>query len=359
MKSYVHIMSKKKLICNNHRYRLFSKGCKLYIEDILKKEVKKVIIPVFIVEKLLSYFLITRRLFRLEPRCGCFIDEELVIFSMRGKIYNINLNTNIITVEHSFKKGMNNPLFFTEIKDIEGFENGIIYGEYIGRGINDTVDIYMRVKNKKWKKVYSFPQNTIKHIHNIIPSKKQKCLYILTGDNDLESGIWKMTSGFNKCIKIVGGSQKYRGCFAFEEEEGLVYASDIPTKENFLYYLNYSDLSLNILMPISGPCIYGMKLNSGDYIFSTSVEPNDNTNGIKALFCFKKGFGVKDNKSHLYIGNLKKGFVDIYQEEKDFFPMPLFGLGVFQFPCNKSEDIYITCQALKKLDGCTLKINRS
>lgn len=357
MKFCINIMSKKKLICVNNEYQIFSKGCKIYIKNNITNKSSLILLPFSLTRRWLSYFYITRRLFRLEPRCGCFINEHLIIFSIKGKIYRLDLKTKKICVEHILKKGMNNPLSFVKIENIDGFDDGIMYGEYIGRGTNDTIDIYLRENSGIWKKVYSFPEKIVKHIHSIIPSKKQKCLFVLTGDSDFESGIWKIEPGFNKSSRIVGGNQEFRSCFAFEYENGLVYASDIPTKENYIYYLNYSNLSLTKLMSISGPCIYGTKLNNGDYIFSTSVEPDDNIQGVSSLFCLKKGIGVKDNKSHLYIGNPRKGFLDIYQKEKDVFPMLLLGLGVFQFPYNQSDEIYVTCQALRNLDGCTLKID--
>ncbi|WP_196008641.1 hypothetical protein [Parabacteroides distasonis] len=70
---------------------------------------------------------------------------------------------------------------------------------------------------------------------------------------------------------------------------------------------------------------------------STTVEPAivkkySRKEMLRYLLTLKKGKGVKDYKSHLYLGSLKNGFRDVYSAKKDLFPMGLFQFGALKFP---------------------------
>jgi hypothetical protein len=72
---------------------------------------------------------------------------------------------------------------------------------------------------------------------------------------------------------------------------------------------------------------------------------------MQFLFSRKRGIGIKDDYVHIYCGNLKNGFEDIYKEKKDMWQY-LFQFGVFKFPAgkNNSDTLYFQPVATNKND---------
>ncbi len=285
------------------------------------------------------------------------LSNSKVLFSYNKSIYKLDLSNYHIYKELSFVSGMNNPLSIVNIDKIIGFRNSIIFGEYYGNPDRKPISIYQRDnKTSQWKKVYEFPAGAIKHIHNIIPDTYRNCVYILTGDSDSESGIWVSYNNFNKVEPLLIGSQKYRSCCAFAIPEGLLYATDDPSADNYIYLLDLTNKQLHMITPIDGSCIYGAKYNN-QFFFSTAVEPDSNILGFRYLLTSKLGKGVKDNKTHIYSGNIHFGFKEILSFDKDIWPAGLCQFGSVKFYIENDHNIYLYPSAVKKFDGELLKFN--
>ena len=125
-------------------------------------------------------------------------------------------------------------------------------------------------------------------------------------------------------------------------EEGLLYATDAPFADDYIYLLNPDTMELREILPIAGSNIYGCQWKD-KYVFSTTVEGDGrNTPKMEFLFGRKRGAGIKDEYVHMYIGNLKDGFREVYKEKKDRMPYYTFQFGVFKFPygINNSNLLY-------------------
>ena len=132
----------------------------------------------------------------------------------------------------------------------------------------------------------------------------------------------------------------YRSCACFPIKEGLLYATDAPFANNFIYLLDNS-LNVSPILELLGSCIYACQVDN-QFVFSTTVEPDGRDNTIINLLSRKKrGAGIKDSYAHIYVGNLDKGFIEVYKEKKDLWPY-LFQFGAFRFPCgdNKTRILY-------------------
>ncbi len=297
---------------------------------------------------------ICERAMRLGPRCATFLDENRALISIDGKVYLYNLKENAIELEHSYDRGMKNPLSFCEAILPSG-EKEIYYGEYIWNREKGPVAIYRR--KEKWECVYKFPAHAIAHIHNIVYDVVREQFYILTGDEDNESGIWVADRGFTSVVPILRGKQCYRSCVAFATEEGLIYATDTPLETNYLYRVKLNGnqcVSVEQCCQIPGSCIFGTETQDA-YYFATTVEPDSTLSKWKYRTTYKLGAGIQDRYSHI-IQVCKTGEVqDIYQEKKDFWPIWLFQFGNIQFPGNHLEELYFTGQSLKHIDGKTIR----
>jgi len=352
------IVSNNRLLCKSEVISLFSRGHKLYFRRCNDDfEIPLGPIPVSDILRVSSEFRLLRRIFRLEPRCGIALDEHNFLVSFHGAIYRVCVDEKRITKEHEFRIGMNNPLSFCNIEGISGFDEGVVYGEYFGNLNNENVDIYQRRnEDKVWHRIYSFPPGMVKHIHKILIHPTRKSVIVLTGDEDNESAIWEFRHNFNDMKVLVQGAQRYRACVAFPFGEGLVFATDTPKENNAIYFYK-PGTPPEKLFDISGPCIYGTTLNIDDFVFATSVEPDSNNTGLNYTFSYKLGPGVKDWYSHIYIGNPRKGFKEVFRARKDFLPMLLFQFGNFLFPSGEYSELYVTGQSLLNYDGKTARIN--
>lgn len=266
-------------------------------------------------------------------------------------MYELNLNNGEVSKGYYCGEGIR-PLIFTTVKGINGIEDGVYYGGYLGNTNKMPVYIYKRISTDNWEVVYTFPQGSINHVHNIVADPYRNCLWIFTGDFEESAAIWKVTDNFKKVERVACNDQKYRGCVVFVQKEGLLYATDAPFADDYIYLLNTETMNVKELYPIHGSCIYGCQWKD-KYVFSSTVEGDGrNMSRLEWLFTRKRGAGIKDGYVHMYMGNLKEGFKEIYKEKKDCMPFYTFQFGVFKFPAgvNNSDILYFQPVATKKND---------
>ena len=343
-----------KLLCSAEGYYISYKSGKLFkCRDLNDK-------PELITRlKLsrLSYFRLVVRALRLEPRTATSIGAEQIILSHRGAIYNIDIHNNCVQREHLFRKGMNNPLSFCVTDEPT---RRILYGEYWTNMHKERVCIFERNDRGSWEECFAFNAGEITHIHQIVYDKFRKCFWILTGDADNESAIWRANNDFSEVKAIFRGSQIYRSCVLVPEDEGLLYATDTPLENNAIYYIPIEENSIlppQRIYDMPGPCIYGKSINKNLCAFSTSVEPDSSLPTWRYYLTSKLGNGVKSRNSYIVAGNSKDGFKKIFNARKDRWNMSFFQFGNIQFPdIEANKKLFCTGQALRGIDGKTVII---
>lgn len=302
-------------------------------------------------ERALGRIKLISRLFRLGIRTAEAIDNTTIVFSVGSMLYEFNLNTGLLSKGYHCGEGIR-PLIFTIVNNIDGISGGIYFGGYLGNMSKQPVNIYHRIGVDEWEIVYTFSQGTINHVHNIIPDKYRKCLWVFTGDFDDASAIWKVTDNFKNVKCVVCNDQKYRGCVVYALQEGLLYATDAPFEDDYIYLMNTDTYEVKEIFPIHGSCIYGCKWKD-NYVFSSTVEGDGrNMSRLEFYLGRKRGAGIKDDCAHMYIGNLHKGFKEVLKEKKDCMPFYTFQFGVFKFPygVNNTDTLYFQPVATKKHD---------
>lgn len=298
------------------------------------------------------------RLLRLEPRCACCIEDGYLL-SWQGKAMRIQKD-GAVTIDHIYRSGMNNPISFAMIKNMPGFEDGILYGEYWGNLDKTSVAIWRRNKAGQWSKVYEYPANTIQHIHGIVPDPANQRVLVLTGDTDAESGIWETKDDFKTVIKLLGGSQKYRSCVAFPSEKGIIYATDTPLTQNYVYYLKNGETEPAELFKLQGTCVYGTTFvnrnGRNGYVFITAVEPDASIHGLRYYVTYKLGRGITNRYSYINILPSEGKPYVAYKAKKDILPIWLFQFGNFKVS-ETNTGFCVTGQSLKHIDERTLEFN--
>lgn len=295
-----------------------------------------------LIETILTQIPLLSRILRKGIRCGIKVSENLALFVIGQKIYELDIESKVIS-DGYLTSDKSRPLIFSKIEGIKGFDNGIYFGGYKGNPNKNPISIYKRIKKDDWVEVYQFSHSSIEHIHNLIADPYKNVVYILTGDFDHSAGIWIAENGFKSVVPLLVGDQKYRGCIGFSTPQGLVYATDSPFAENSIRLLsNTGNVWESIhLMDINGPSIYGCQWGN-DFAFSTSVEGDGRNQSIwYKLFGKQKGISIKENYSYIYKGNLEDGFNEIYKAKKDCLPFYLFQFGVLIFPAGLNENSFL------------------
>lgn len=289
------------------------------------------------------------RLLRFGVRAAEAIDENRILLSIGNFIYEYDFSTQTLSEGYDIGTGIR-PLIFTTVKGIDGFDDCVCFGGYRANRDKEPVHIYRRTATDKWEIVYTFAKGAINHVHNIVADPYRNCLWVFTGDFDQAAAIWKVSNNFQKVERVLFNSQQYRGCVIFPVKEGLIYATDAPFAPNYVYCVK-ENFTVDTICEIDGSCIYGCQF--GDEIaLSTTVEPDGRQNSkLNLLISRKRGAGIKDMYSHLYVGNIEKGFKEVYKEKKDLWPY-LFQFGVIRFPygINTTNKLYFQPVATNKYD---------
>lgn len=348
----VRVFSKYKMLAmHDGKALLYHKG-KLYTQDMRKETEAKYLLdlPLSAKRKAMIRFRPIERLLRMEPRLAIVIEQNNFLLSCAGKIYCVDIQKKELTEELQLRSRMNNPLMFAKK------ENGnILFGEYFSNNAHEEVCVFEREAGK-WNKAYCFPAGSIYHIHGIAVDGNK--IYIMTGDEDKESAIWYTQDNFEHVEMLAGGSQKFRACVAFPYQGGLIYATDTPLEQNYLYTLQQKNgkWTQNVVGKIAGPCIYGTARRDGFY-FATSVEPDASLSDMRYRFSYKLGKGVEDRYTHI-VHCTRDGHVsEVVKFKKDFWPMLLFQFGNCLFPdSGLDEELLICPQCVKRFDGKTIKI---
>lgn len=315
----------------------------------------RVPLPLSAWKKVCAHIRLAERFLRLTPKCVEKIDDKHFIVSYSGCVYCLDIEKQELKEEHRYCFMMNNPLFFTKVEGVEGFTDGILYGEYPININRNPISIFRRNVNGNWEKVYTFNGNIL-HIHNLVPDKERGCIYILTGDEDKESAIWEARNDFQEVKPIVIGSQQYRSCVAFPFNNGLIYATDSPLEQNSICYLNAESGKVIRLYDLTGACVFGTEKN-GKYYFAADVEPDASLPLWRYWTTYKLGKGVFDRKVRIVAGDLNDGFKVVADFEKDYWPYTMFQFGNVLFPkCEIDGKVLIQPVAVKKYDNCALFI---
>lgn len=335
---------------------LISKLNKVYTFNIESNEINEIFrfkSDLFTV--LSSYSSVLRRLFRKDFRLGLKINNENLLLVKDKCIYRLDLESNRLVGKVSPERGTR-PLNITKVESLNGFDDGVYFGEYFTNPLKSSVKIYKYGYDNQLKVVYEFSAGLMNHIHNLVVDKYRDCIWVLAGDTDDGAAIFQIKDNFKSVERIVFGKQKYRSCVLFPLEDGLLYATDSQYEGNSIRFLTkkrdkWESLHLS---DINGPCIYGTKIKNNFY-FSTAVEGLNSGNIFQQLVRNQRGPGVKRNQSEIICGNKEIGFKTIYSNKKDILPYFLFQFGNIFFPTgeNLSKKLFFTVIALKNNDFST------
>ena len=256
-----------------------------------------------------------------------------LVAAVPGAIITLRSGEHEFRVTHRIQRGTR-PLHITVTPD------GTLYwGEYFDNPERNEVHIYASSDaGLHWNVAYTFEKGSIRHVHNVVYDRWERCLWIFTGDYGDECRILRASPDLKNVEAILEGNQQARAVAAIVSEDGLYFASDTPLEQNFIYHLNRTGrIEKHHAIPSSS--IYACQNRRGMF-FSTMVEPSDaNPTADAALF------GSSDGSEWSLLGSWRK----------DRWPMKFFQYGNTFLPDgeNTTDLLAATTIAVKNADLVT------
>ena len=342
-----HLPNAKALYIDENSIYL-SKGYRVYKAD---KNLRNLIFDGKIVDSkysFLSHFSrLLNRLLRIEPSSMLILENGDRVVSAKKGIFVAKKDSKKYLKTFSMLRG-NKPL------NICLHPNGNLYfGEYILNGrYADTerseVHIYKSEDNgQTWSVCYTFPKNTIRHVHGIFYDKYTEKLWVTTGDRDGECIIANTDDDFKSLNIVKQGVQKYRAVSLLFYKEHIIYGTDTEHEKNYIYSIDRETNKETPLVELQGSVLMATQnQNTKEATVSTAVEPS-----------------VVNHHPYAHIWFSKDGLEwrDIYSAKKDRWSAKYFQYGRITFPQNAIQNGTITFSghALENIDNSIIQIQTS
>lgn len=131
---------------------------------------------------------------------------------------------------------------------------------------------------RKWEECYRFSLSQIRHVHSIIPDPYRHLLWICTGDNNSENGLFFTADDFKSVYRLGGGNQSWRMVSLIPTEDALYWGSDAgkdapPDQGNYIYKWDFHTESKIRLARIDKPAYFSMRLADGRMVIAVTYEP--------------------------------------------------------------------------------------
>lgn len=163
------------------------------------------------------------------------------------------------------------------------------FGEYFGNAAREEVHVYGSPDGRAWEVAHTFPRGAVRHVHGVHADPHRGGLWVLTGDDGDEVGLWWTADEFKTLEPVVRGDQRARAVTVLPLEDGVVVPMDTPFEENHIQHLDPSTGRLSSLARLPGSVFCSTRTSRG-LALSTVVEKSSvNTDPRVALFVSRDG----------------------------------------------------------------------
>lgn len=279
-----------------------------------------------------SYFHLLARLTRSEIHALYYLPGGDYFCIAKKGIYKLDPESSKFKKVHHILRG-SRPLHMAIDND-----EYLYFGEYFLNYKREPVNIYSSFDyGNMWDVIYTFPLNSIFHIHGLFYDKFEDKIWITTGDEDGECMIGYTEDKFKTIRELFKGGQDYRAVKLLFFKDYILYGTDSPFMENKIYKINRITNKLEMIFSVQGSVVHATQIDNFAF-FSTMVEPSKiNT----------------DRHSYIWQYDGKNEWKCLASYKKDFWNMFLFQPGNIQFPVNDSikNGLYFSGHSLKGIDG--------
>lgn len=156
--------------------------------------------------------------------------------------------------------------------------DNIFFGEYIIERPASVRIVRGRDDGRCWDVCYQFSKGQVRHIHGIFSDPYRSRIWVCTGDNDKECGLYYSDDGFETVHKYGGGDQSWRMVSLLITKDSLIWGSDAgqdaPRRiKNYIYKLDVASGKRQKICCIDKPAYYSTFLADGSMCIATTFEP--------------------------------------------------------------------------------------
>ena len=217
-------------------------------------------------------------------------------------------------------------------------QSRVLWGEYWGNSDRQEVHIFLSEDSGcSYEPVKTFSPGQIRHVHGIWQDPYDQGYWVLTGDENCESGIGWLSGDLRNFEWLIHGSQHCRTVCIFIFKDKLIYATDTEKDYNYIFSCDRQTGKVEKVADIPGSCIYGCRFGKW-YVVSTTVED------------FAK---FETNLATLWISQDGLDWKQVWQVEKDIWHKKYFQYGSIVLPRTPwdRDQIVFSGQALKGIDN--------
>jgi hypothetical protein len=215
-------------------------------------------------------------------------------------------------------------------------ENDRIYfGEYLANDERGEMRIYRYSPGSDaLETIYTFPPNSIKHIHGLYFDKYTKSIFCLTGDAEKECKILRSFDDFQFVETVGQGDETWRAVSVLFNRDFLYYGTDAEFRANHIYKVNRETLERKILGEVNGTVFYSKQLDKSLFFATTAENAPSQTENVAALW------RVDENET----------CEKLISFQKDGWHPTLFMFGTIHFPSvnNLENELYFHLVGVKE-----------
>ncbi|MCA8980252.1 MAG: hypothetical protein H6831_04270 [Planctomycetes bacterium] len=235
-------------------------------------------------ERLMSSSSLTRRFFRTGFHGLLPLGGGAFAAIVRGRLLHLAAGATEFTTSHPVTRGTR-PLNLCR-----SASGRVWFGEYWNNAERAEVHVYVSEDGRRFDVARSFPAGSIRHVHGIHADPHRGGMWVLTGDDGPEVGLWWTDDEFETLEPVLRGEQRARGVSILCTPEGLVLPTDTPQERNHVQFFDPRTGRLDALASLPGSC-FAAASSRGMHYLSTAVEKSSvNTDARVALFASLDGF---------------------------------------------------------------------
>lgn len=163
---------------------------------------------------------------------------------------------------------------------------GMYYGEYRNNPERSRIRVFFSDDGARWEERWQL--NNVRHVHGVFYDPFTGGVWLTTGDEDRESGLWFSRDGTAIPEMVLGGSQQVRAITLQFRSDSVYFGSDTPIEQNYIYRLDRQSGKVERHCPVVGSVFHSCSV--GDWLaFSTAVEPSKVNESREAAIYISRG----------------------------------------------------------------------
>lgn len=199
----------------------------------------------------------------------------------------------------------------------------VFFGEYLANDERGEMRVYkFSPGDDEVRTLYTFPPNSIKHIHGLYYDTFSNSMFCLTGDDEKECQILQTFDEF-KTLDVIGrGDETWRAVSILFSADTLYYGMDAEFRSNHIYRLDRQTLERTTLGEVNGTVFYSKQLGNELFFTTTAENAPSQTENVAAIWNV-----TPDGRC-----------AEIIKFKKDRWHPTLFQFGTIHFPYQNKLD---------------------